>query len=493
MESIKAKLKEIFNDKELYLFSVITILFFGAFCVLQYAPDTYSVFTNDLKHTILHFLSCGRFVTGIATYFSMGLLKLGKEGTYFLSYSFAMICTIVSLYKLNKLLKKDIKQEILSIIVTTIIIINPFSIELFMYIEKGIMVLSVLLCVLAIEQIEKFLKGNKKSIILALLFMVIANGCYQGTVGIFVAIALMYIIKYSKNGKEFIKNNILVALTYGIPALLNFLLVRFVFTNARVKGSMIVSESILKIVKGTKRMLIDTYDLLPHYLLFFVVTILLGIIIYQAWQQKSNKKEKILKIGGAFYIIGVTWFATVAPQMLQDTNSIWFVARSSYSMASVIGILVWYGEKEFTLKELTKKVILIGLTLFLLIQYSSFMRFTIDNYKGNYIDKIISLEISQMIQEYQEQTGNQIDSVAIYRDANPQYAYPEIKTSGDINVKAYLADWCVNRILKLYTNLDLKVVEGESHKEEEFKQKNWDYFSKEQVILEDNVLHLCIF
>ena len=253
------------------MFTIITIVFFGALCKLQYAPDTYSVFTNDLMHSVKHFLSCGRIVTAVAAYVVMGILKLNNEWTYILSYVFAMVCMITALYRLNKLIQKDIKNYIVSAIIATLMLINPFSLELFLYIEKGVMVLSVLLCVLAVEQMDKFFQGKKKSIIWAGILMIIANCCYQGTVGLFVAISLIYIIKYSKNIKEFIVNNVIVALTYGIPALFNFLLVRFCFTNTRVNGEMIFSESFAKVMDGTRRMLVDSYDLLPKYLFLAIV------------------------------------------------------------------------------------------------------------------------------------------------------------------------------------------------------------------------------
>ena len=96
MERIKNKVKEIVCKKELYVFLLITILFFGAMYRLQYAPDTYNVFTNPLRASVKHFLSCGRFVTGIAMYGVRGILQIGNEGTYFLSYGFAIICTVIS-------------------------------------------------------------------------------------------------------------------------------------------------------------------------------------------------------------------------------------------------------------------------------------------------------------------------------------------------------------------------------------------------------------
>ena len=492
MEKFKEKTKEIITDKNLYIFTIVTIVFFGALCKLQYAPDTYSVFTNDLMHSVKHFLSCGRIVTAVAAYVVMGILKLSNEWTYILSYVFAMICMITALYRLNKLIQKDIKNHIVSTIIAILILINPFSLELFLYIEKGIMVLSVLLCVLAVEQIDKFFQGNKKSIIWAGILMIIANCCYQGTVGLFVAISLIYIIKYSKNLKEFIVNNVIVALTYGIPALLNFLLVRFFFTNARVNGEMIFSESIAKVIDGTKRMLVNSYDLLPKYVFLAIIVIILGIIIYKAIRENISTKEKALKILSAFYLMAGTLFATVAPQMLQDTNSIWFVARSSYPMAAIIGILGLYLFSKFDIKEIVKDIVICICIVFLLIQYVYFMDYTRDNYIGNYLDKQVTIQIYQEILNYEEATGNTVDTIAIYRDKTPQYVYPELKASGDINIKAYSADWCVSRILK-FTGREFKVIEANQEIKEQFEQKSWDYFSPEQIIFENNIMHLCVF
>lgn len=493
MEKIKSKCQEIICDKNLYIFSIITMIFFGAFCIVQYAPDTYSVFTNGVKHTVLHFFSCGRFVTGVATIFAMKILNLSNEGTYYLSYIFAIVCTIISLYKLNKLIQKEVKNDILSIIITTIILINPFSLELYMYIEKGIMVFSVLLCVLAVEQIDRFFNGKKKSIIYAVILMFIANCSYQGTVGLFVAISLIYIIKYSKNIKEFIKNNVIVAIVYGIPALLNFIAVRFLFTNARVNGNMVISESITKVLNGTRNMLTETYGLLPENLFLIITCIILVAISYKAIKCKSTICQKILKISGAIYIISGTIFATVAPQILQDTNSIWFVARSSYPFASIIGLLLLYLCSKFDINKIEKIIIITLIISFIIIQFTNFMQFIIDNYIGNYLDKQATIEIKNHIEEYEKNTGNLVDSICIYHDKATKYVYDNVKASGDMNIRAYSADWCIPKILQLYTGKEFKVLEGTEDLKEKFSQNNWDGFNKEQIIFDNNIMHLCTF
>lgn len=494
METIKSKIKDIIQDKKIYIFSLITVLFFGMFCILQYAPDTYSVFTNGVKNTVLHFISCGRYVTGFSFAFVTKILNLTNNGIYYLSYVFAIICTVISLYKLSKLLQDIIKNDILNYIVTTLIIINPFSIELFMYIEKGIMMFSILACIFAIEQVNKFFKGNKKSLIFAIIWMLIAVCSYQGTIGIFVAISLIYILKYSKNIKEFIKNNIIVACIYGIPSLINLLLVRFLGANSRVTGEMILSESIHKILDGTTNMIINTYSILPKYIFLIAILILFAIIIYKGIRNsEDNCKRKILKILGALYILSGTFLVTIAPQILQDTNAIWFVARSSYPMGAIVGLLIVYLCMNFKLKPIQNYIIIFMIIVFGIIQFVSFVNMEIDNYIGNYMDKELTLKIEEQIEEYEENTGKKIDSISIYYDKATKYSYDEVKASGDMNIRAYSANWCVTRIIELYTGRDLKEEENSDKIKEEFKEKNWDNFDKEQIIFEENIMHLCVF
>ena len=494
MENIIKKIEQTFKDKKLYIFAIITIAFFGIFSKVQYAPDTYSVFTNPVDVSVAHFFSCGRYVTGLATSIFMGTLNLSNTAIYFLSYGFAILFMIISLYKLDKIVGKYVKNEMVSIIITTVTLINPFSIELYFYIEKGIMVFSVLLCVLAVEQMDKFFQGKKISILWALLSMLIANCCYQGTVGTFVALSLILILEYSKNIKDFIKNNILVALAYGIPAVVNFLSIKILSTNVRISGSLNLAETIKKVIEGSKSMLIGTYTILPKYLFLGIITFLILFIVYKIIRKKETKiKTKILILAGVFYLIAGTYIATVAPQMIQATNSIWFVPRSSYPMGVIIGILMLYAWKNFEIKNIEKNIMIIIATIYALIQLTSFVNWGIDNYIGNYEDKRVSEQIIKQIEKYEKETGNVIDSVAIYQDKSPQYAYIGIKAIGDMNIRAYFPDWCITRILTLYTQREWKKVDIDEGIKETFLTQNWDDFSEKQIKFEKNIMHLCIY
>ena len=489
------KIKDILKDTNLYLCGIITIIFFGVFMSIQYAPDTYFAFTNTTKAVMNQFISGGRIVTAFAAGVSIGIMNLSDKMIYFLSYMLAITCTIISLYKLSNLLNKDIKNKTICLIIATLIIINPFSFELFVYIEKGIMMLSVLMCVLAVEQIEKWFSDKSwKHAIIALIYVMIATCSYQGTVGAFVAISLFYIIKYSKNIKEFLLNNVKIATIYGIPAISNFLIVKFLGSNSRVEGQIILSESIEKIVQGLKSLLINTYNILPKYVFLVAIVGTVGFITYKIIVSKEEqKRNKILKFAAIIYILAGTLVATIAPQILQNTNSIWFVARSSYPMASIIGILLMYAFYQFDIKESEKNVTIAICIVFLVIQLFCFTRLAIDGYIVNYKDKQEANEIIKQIEAYEKESGNEITQIAIYYDKNTTYVHSDVKASGDINVRALCTNWASQFIINYYSGRRLEQIESNEEIKQTFNQEDWNQYDEKQIILENNTIHLCLY
>ena len=492
MEKINEKIKSIMKKKEIYIFLGIMILFFGIFSFVQYAPDTYSVFANELNQSVIHFFSCGRYITGIFTFLIKGIFKFKNETFYYISYGIAIVSTIIAMYKLNKMVEENVKNKYISKLISIITIVNPFTIELFMYIEKGIMMFSVLASVIAVEKMKDYFEGNKKSIFWALVWMFIANCSYQGTVGVFVALSLILILKYSKDIKSFIKNNIIIALTYAIPAILNLVTIKIFFNNTRMNGKMVLSKTIEKVILGTKTMLVDSYNILPKYFLLFIIVLLIGYCIYKIFSNK-NKKEKGISFLSLVYLIAGIYLSSVAPQFMQGSESIWFVARSSYPMATIIGIIIMYICMNFDIKDIEKKLISILVMIFLAIQLVNFQRIEIDNYIGNYEDKRIAIEINNEIVEYENKTNNKIDTLKIYQDKEKQYVYPGLRASGDMNIRAFTPNWCVSKILKLYTGRDFKVEPANENIEKEFEKENWNYYVKDQIKFENNIMHLCIY
>lgn len=551
----KIKIKKIY-----FVFLLITLVFFGTFAKMDFATDTYAVLESSKRGILQNFLQSGRLIT--AFFFSaFVVLKTPISIVYLLTFLAAIFSISFSMYKLYYIIKENIvDNKYISAILAVSIIINPFSIELFMFIEKGVMTFGILACVLALEQFVKFVencrkkesykisknkseseesleeinKKIKKAFWLAIFYMILAVFSYQGVVAIFLALATVFVLKDSKTFKEFLKNTIASVMIYLIPAIINFIMVKVIFKANRISGEIIFAESLRKIAFGIIKMF-TTYAILPSVfviVLFYASLIIFAIVVYA----NKNIKHKSLKILELLYLDFITIFATVAPQILQSTNSIWFVSRSTYAFASIIGInslfilIVVLEERENKTKtkleknttelreletnaqelELRKskiepkdnktkyiKNIEIAVEILnLVLIFATWYRFNlieIAHYNLNYEDKLIAEEIGKEIYNYEQETGVEVKKVAVYKDKNPRFTYKDIFTSGDINITAFTTEWSDVNSINYYNNLKLERIEQDEEKIKEFANEDWESFNKDQLIFEGDTLHLCVF
>jgi hypothetical protein len=492
--SFQKILRNILENKMLYFFLLITILFFGIYAKVEYATDTYSIYSVDYEGPLQHFIASGRFITA-GFWYIISILNLSITKSYLISFVIGIISITLSQYCLYRMIKKELNNNIISAIISIMVIINAFSIELFMFFEKGIIALSILLNVLALKYLVEFFEGRKKSIVHALIFMTLANFAYQGTVAIFVSIALVYILKFSKKPKKFMSQNIVVALIYGISASLNYVFVKFVFHNSRTEqGGTDILLSIKKVISGLENTLINSYDLLPKYLFvsFLCATILMVFI--KIIMSKKCSKSKLYNFFGLVYICVGVPVITVLPQLMVGIDYIWLVPRSTYAIASLIGILIMFLYFNFEVnKKVEISIIFISL-LYILIQFVGFQRISIDHYILNYNDKIVSLQVADKINKYEINSGKKISKVAIYKDKNPRYSYQYLICNGDMNVSAYTPDWSLTGVIYVYTGKHLEKTDGsEQIFEQYFKEKDWEYYNDEQLLFTDDILHICVF
>lgn len=551
----KIKIKKIY-----FVFLLITLVFFGTFAKMDFATDTYAVLESSKRGILQNFLQSGRLIT--AFFFSaFVVLKTPISIVYLLTFLAAIFSISFSMYKLYYIIKENIvDNKYISAILAVSIIINPFSIELFMFIEKGVMTFGILACVLALEQFVKFVencrkkesykisknkseseesleeinKKIKKAFWLAIFYMILAVFSYQGVVAIFLALATVFVLKDSKTFKEFLKNTIASVMIYLIPAIINFIMVKVIFKANRISGEIIFAESLRKIAFGIIKMF-TTYAILPSVfviVLFYASLIIFAIVVYA----NKNIKHGALKFFEIVYLDLVTTIVTVAPQVLQNTAAIWFVSRSTYAFASIIGInslfilIVVLEERENKTKtkleknttelreletnaqelELRKSKIepkdnktkyiknieiaveILNLVLIFVTWYR-FNLIEIAHYNLNYEDKLIAEEIGKEIYNYEQETGVEVKKVAVYKDKNPRFTYKDIFTSGDINITAFTTEWSDVNSINYYNNLKLERIEQDEEKIKEFANEDWESFDKEQLIFEGDTLHLCVF
>lgn len=469
------------------IYSIITLIFFGILIKMEFATDTYSVFNFNKQEVYVQFAISGRFVTAIV-FWLVKTIKISEKMTYTLSWFLAIICAILSQYKLYTIIEKDVKKKALKLINPALIIINPFSIELFLFIEKGIMWFGILMCILALENLIKYFENKKiKHIIYAITLMFIANCSYQGIIGIFVAISLVYIIKYSKDIKQFIVNNILVGAVYGIPTIMNYFIVKTIYKSSRVNGEIILQETLKKIIFHTKDMAVNMYNILPRYTFILLIVFTFGVFCCKIWKEKKNKIQ-ILKY--LYLIIGIT-VISILPQIVQPTNSIWFVPRTTYCFSSMYGILVLYLSINYNLKNIARYAIIAISIILIIFQLQRFIQIEKDRFALNKKDEETTINIIKEINKYEQRTGNRIEEISIYYDMKPNFTYEKIFATGDINVKCYANDWSTVAILNYYLKRNLKLKQSDENIEQQYLKQNWDKFDKKQINFEGKIIIIC--
>ena len=485
-------MKKILKDKKLYLFFLITIAFFGIFIHQQFATDTYAVLEESGRKILTNFLQSGRIITAIFFVF-IKIFKVPFSLSYLLSTIIAIFAITLSIYKLFYLLKNEIvKNELIATLISVMVIINPFSIELFLYIEKGVMTLAILFSILAVDEFVKLLKDKtkKKDFILSIVYMCLSIFSYQGVAAIYIILSTIFVIKYSKNIKEFIVNTLKSLIVYGIPALLNVFIVKFIFVGNRVNGSVNFSESIDKIKNGIFSMA-KTYNILPKY---FLITMFLILFIIAIIECIKNSKHKILSIVGLVYIDIVIIVATIAPFVMQNSASIWFVSRSTYGFASILAVQIIYICNFINEDKIAEYLIILLSIIILSLTFYRFIKIEIDHYILNYEDKVICQDIGKKIKEYENNTGIKINKISIYKDKNARYSYKNLFVTGDINITGFATYWSDVNLINYYNNINLKKVEKDKEIEENFANNDWTRFdSREQIIFKNNTIHLCVY
>ena len=90
------------KKKILFFIIIIDLIFFGKLINLEFATDTYDVFNFNNKQIFWQYASAGRFVTAIIGYI-VKIINLKEYTIYLGSYILAMVCLILSQYKLYKI------------------------------------------------------------------------------------------------------------------------------------------------------------------------------------------------------------------------------------------------------------------------------------------------------------------------------------------------------------------------------------------------------
>lgn len=473
---------------ELFFCFLITVFFFGINFLPEFATDTYATF--QISHWQWMLYGNGRIVTAFV-YFIIEWLSLSPNTIYALSYLGAIVFLALSTYIVSRVLSRYSGKSILNICISFLTVANIFSIEYFLFIEKALFLFALFLNTLAFASMECFFRKKKKrNLCYSFLCLLTAVFIYQITLGLFVILCLPFICLHSKTLKQFVCNNVIVALLYGTNLLIALITTRYLLNSQRIATNMDIDLS--TIIRKLIDVTVNTNGILPKgcfILILLFILIIYGIVI-------CHSSEKTIFLLRLFYIT----LGTIMVGFLPFYSGIYanYCPRVLYPYACLSGILLINltvsneGEKQHN-RFLPSRAIIFAVTLFALFcQYFSFLNIFIDRYKCNQTDKYISEMIAERIKEYENESHNVIEYICFYKDASPSYSHRDLNSS-NLSPRAAIADWSDLNSLNYYLNTSYVKGEPDPGYQAYFEKRNWDTYSDSQLIFDENTLHICVY
>lgn len=488
-------MKNKFKKENVILFLILFIsmlIVFKNFVFMHYATDTYNIFARGYKeYAILYSLNDGRvLMSGISLLADILNLPIT---VYIITLTIIAIATsCIAIIILKNIIERYKKpnntfEKIVLILICFCTIFNFMFIENMQFAECFVMSLSILCYLLAADIL---VKGNKNYIIKAFLLVLIGIFSYQGTLGFF--IVMIFVISLAENDKK-ILNKILIGGAICIVAvLLNLVEIKicgYALGNQSTRmGGLknvmymlgLIKEAIFPILKYS----IGTFPKYAFILLFTVTMLLVNIYI----------ENKIRVYFNCCIILLVILTLSTAFAINLFTIAGFRTARMLFVIGALLGnvfILLYLKTNILENKKSIINYIIIIYCIIIISSYITLIKFHKEVEKNTIEECKI---INEYITEYEEQTGNKIENIAVYLDKNTTYYYESINNYSALTIRPLSVEWGDNGAISYWTERPLKEVNPNKEiYEEYFKDKDWNKLEKAQFVFEGDTMHYCIY
>ena len=465
-------------------------MYFGYNYSIEYATDTYPTF-QELGTWKEKIYINGRIVAGFVYYL---IERLGITGgiIYHISQLSSIILLTCSVALLAHIYKKHIENLEISVLLAFIALVNPFIIEYFLFVEKGLLIFAILLNVIALYFTEKIWHSGFGIMpaILTLISLLLAVFTYQTSIQSYVVLALPLIV-ISKT--DFFKKNVFVATMYVVCMGLAFASVKWIFVSDRLGESEEAARPTF--VEGLETIRRVTFDSFFHmgkgvFSIWCIVLVLISVICVVC---AINKLQTALAF--LYIIIGCIFTSFILHFIVAEIGC---SPRTVYSYGILFGTTLFYAftvEKEDGWLALGKAAGVLSLCLILTIisyDYIAFGKVFINRYKCNQENLYYAEIIGEQIEEYEQLTGEVIDTICFYVDYNITW-WGDGYSEDNFSTRAQSCGW--SRLTSINLYLEKEYIEGEADPEYEeyFATRNWNTYSQEQLIFDGNILHLCVY
>lgn len=474
------------EKKYVYIFIFCFIfVFFGGLLRKNYNADTvYFTFLEDGGAYV--WLQDARY---ISTIISVVLSWFGLSTTTNLSITVGvalLLCSVtcILLYELFSVFFDNKKYFIIP--ACMLCFCNCLYIESLLFTETAIsFVLAYFFAVLA-----TYMYGKRQYIwMVILLFCAVCT--YQVAIPFFIMITLFYI--YFANGKILSKKSFVQSFVVSFVALLIGVLNMFSITilekmNLIVRkknpGSGNWGDKIKAMWKSLTAIYRNADGILPavYIPLLFSAIVLLFIFVYCYKEKNYNTMLYNFLLMICCHIV-----MYIIPMAM---SSFRFPARMSFVFFVIQSMLLL---SALDLENNREVIVWLGVGyLFLQFLFCSFI--ITNHFISNTLDKIYANMVVEVIEQYENETGQEVKYLAPHNDIDAPNSYNEVGYKAhEINERSLTIVPCSTVEMVTGRHFDKKEMPEDIYRKY-FAGKNWNYFSaEEQIVFEGDTAYWCIF
>lgn len=487
------------NKKQIIIFILLLLLSFlftMSSINISHGLDSYCTMCNGYKNTAFWFLQNGR-IFSYMFYNIFGLIKLPYDLLKPLSVIFSNIIltsTILILYnQITKQIKNKSKKMFL-IILLFLIYYSPLTPSILTLDESFIINLGILFLTLSSIFI---LKHKIKNYFISLIFAILGITCYQG-LSSYLFITLIILIlsnkEYKKNIKLCLYKLFQTLSIYGLSFVVNLIIIKLVSSITKTSISKIGSISIVENLKTILTIHIPKsykyffgYINPKYYYALIIITLSISIILII---KNKNKSSNLILL--TLLILSCS-FGSYIPNIFMNSNSNYIEARMALTIGIIPVIIVMY---IFLTFELNKKIIyslsIISIFILLISFKSIYQNMKIDT-KRYYNDMKYISNIANTIEKYEKDNYKKVDTIYYAKDKAVAYYY-NFGNATDTNIRIQAIDWALDCAIsnKLNRDIDLKNISNEKY-QKLFNEKDYNEFSNEQIIFDNNIVYLLVY
>ena len=466
------------------------------YMTMHYSTDDYTIIGDGYnKYAIDTFLNAGRIfssgITLLAGYINLPI-NIFVQVLFYIGILISCLCVMEIRKCIIKIKpEKSFKDMILVIGISFCIIFNFMYLENMYFVEIPIMAMGILLFIKASENLteEKYAKS--------LLYLILGELCYQGTINFFITFTfILLIIKNKKINKELITKMLVAAFFCIIAVIINIVQIKicgkiFNLEQDRLGSLASIPTNIIYIILNISTIITKSSDLFPQYL--FIAFLLCTYVITFIYDLVKIKEYS--NIFNVLMLIIVSIISSVAINIISLSS--FGLGRMVFSVGALIGLIFMYlycSTDIFKNTKILKYILIFDIILYIMINIINYTYLMYSNKKANELDKQEALKVNEYMLEYEQNNNIEIKNIAIAYDKNVTWCYNELKHKSLYTHRALMIWWCNVDTINYYTNRNLQKVQMEHEiYNTYFRDKDWNKLEKEQFIFEGDTMYYCVY